>query len=278
MMKFIINGEPYVFQHTCPPQDKGKPMNDEEKRRMLIDNLLDIYNRCQMPANRYEVPKKSFWQKVIDSRNIVYPDICINNFHGSNDSKAYYYVRPLGDRIDINPTNLPDDIKSSWVKVIYGSVFCLEQQKPDVYVKGCHYAAQYSSEAILPVQSNYNLPQMLSDKELAEKYVESWKKLDADIIVPFLDKDFHYSSDAVFDEMSSRDEYIDYLIGKFRLLQERPTIARIELGRNGEDGEWAALIKQILNDGTPIVCGFFIKSEHGRIQSIEVHEMDLPDF
>ena len=36
MMKFIINGEPYVFQHTCPPKDQGKPMNDEEKRRKKI--------------------------------------------------------------------------------------------------------------------------------------------------------------------------------------------------------------------------------------------------
>lgn len=274
MMRLIMNGEPYVFQHSCPPRDMGKPMNGEEKRRMLTDNLLDIYNRCHMAASRYEVPKKSLWQRVRESRNIVYPDICINNFHGSDDSKAYYYVRPFGDNPDINPANLPDDIKTGWVKVIYGSVFCLEQQKPDVYVKGCHYAVQYSSEAILPVQKNHNLPEMLSDKELAEKYVESWKKLDADIIAPFLDKDFHYSSDAVFDEMSSRDEYIDYLKRKFRILQKRQTIAGIELGRNGEDGEWAALIKQILNDGTPIVCGFFIKSGHGRIQSIEVHEMN----
>ena len=34
MMKLIMNGEPYVFKHTCPPQDKGKPMNNEEKRIM----------------------------------------------------------------------------------------------------------------------------------------------------------------------------------------------------------------------------------------------------
>ena len=231
-----------------------------------------------MSACRYEIPKQSFWQRIMNSRNVVYPDICIYNFHGSKDSKAYYYVRPLGDRIDINTTNLPDDIKSSWVKIIYGSVFCLEQQQPDVYVKGCHYVAQYSSKAIMPVQTNSNLSIILSDKELAEKYAESWKQLDANIIVPFLDKDFHYISDAVFDEMSSRDEYIDYLKGKFRSLQGKPTIERIEFGRNGENGEWAAIIKQRLNDGTPIVCGFFIKSEHGRIKTIEVHEMDLPDF
>lgn len=278
MMKLIMNGEPYVFKHTCPPQDKGKPMNNEEKRIMLIDNLLDIYNRCQMSASRYEIPKQSFWQRIMNSRNVVYPDICIYNFHGSKGSKAYYYVRPLGDRIDINTTNLPDNIKSSWVKIIYGSVFCLEQQQPDVYVKGCHYVAQYSSKAIIPVQTNSNLSIILSNKELAEKYAESWKQLDANIIVPFLDKDFHYISDAVFDEMSSRDEYIDYLKGKFRSLQERPTIERIEVGRNGENGEWAAIIKQRLNDGSPIVCGFFIKSEYGRIQTIEVHEMDLPNF
>lgn len=78
--------------------------------------------------------------------------------------------------------------------------------------------------------------------------------------------------------MASRDEYIDYLVGKCNVLKRTQSIQRVQLGRNGATGGWAVLIKQIQNGGTPIVYGFFIESKNGRIISVEVHEMDLPNF
>ena len=119
---------------------------------------------------------------------------------------------------------------------------------------------------------------MMDDRELAEKYAAAWQNLDADSLSDILDKDFHYVNDSIFDEMSSREEYLDYLRGKFSVLRRTQSIQRVQLGRNGESGGWAVLIKQIQNDGSPIVCGYFVNSVAGRIKSVEVHEMDLPDF
>lgn len=279
MMKFIVNGEPYVFQHKCTPSEKGSQMNQFEKKELLISNLLDIYRRCNMSASRYEKPKASFWQRLKgDSASTEYPDICIENFHGTKGVRAYYYVRPRGVEPKVNVDELPEDIKNSWVKIIYGSVFCLERQTPDDYVKGSHFAAQYISKAVCPIQANQSMNRMMDDRELAEKYAAAWQNLDADSLSDILDKDFHYVNDSIFDEMSSREEYLDYLRGKFSVLRRTQSIQRVQLGRNGESGGWAVLIKQIQNDGSPIVCGFFVNSVAGRIKSVEVHEMDLPDF
>lgn len=279
MMRLMTNSEPYVFEHKCSNSERLKEMTKQEKIQFLIDNLLDIYKKCRMDAQAYPKPTVSFWSKLAGiTNNIQYPDIVINNYHGSKGKTAYYYVFPRGEEENIEIERIQEEIKSSWVKVISGSVFCLERQRPDYYIKGYHYVAQYESKAVLPVQENLPLTQRLSDKELAIVYTDAWSRLDTSKLVELLDKDFHYESDAVFDDMSSRDEYLDYLNGKFRTLRRTLSIQRVELGRNGENGEWTTLVKQIQSDGTPIVCGFFIKSDNGRIKSIHVHEMDLPEF
>lgn len=203
----------------------------------------------------------------------------IDNYHGTQGAKAYYIVLPKGTSLTgFNIEDIPQQMRNSYIKVIYGSVFCLEDQTPDKYKKGCHFAAQYLSQAINPPQKNDPLPNLYNDKELAILYAESWQKLDSSLLRDYLDKDFHYINDSVFDDMASRQEYLEYLEGKFKTLRRSQSIKKVQLGRNGESGPWIVLIKQIQNDGSPIVCGFFISSRNGRILSIEVHEMDLPDF
>ncbi len=278
-MRLMINSEPYVFKHKCSNTERFEEMTRQEKKQFLIDNLLDIYKKCRMDAQAYPKPTVSFLSKLAGiTNNIQYPDIVINNYHTNKGETAYYYVFPRGEEESIDIERVPEEMKSSWVKVISGSVFCLEQQRPDYYIKGYHYVAQYESTAILPSQENLPLTKSYSDKELAIIYTEAWKQLDTSRLIEILDKDFHYQSDIVFDDMSSRDEYLDYLNAKFRNIKKTPSIKRVELVRNGESGEWTTLVKQIQSDGTPIVCGFFIKSEDSRIKSIGVHEMNLPDF
>ncbi|MCQ2145916.1 MAG: hypothetical protein MJZ16_00190 [Bacteroidales bacterium] len=255
-------------------------MTEQEKREFLVQNLLDIYRRCNMSASRCEKPSLSFFDKL-KGKTIpsYYPDIVINNYHGTKGLTAYYIVLPKGTSVgNIDMKQLPDYMRSSYVKIIYGSVFCLEEQEPERYKKGCHFAAQYKSQAVNPIQVNNPLPRVCNDQELASLYAQAWQNLDARLLKDYLDKDFHYSNDSVFDDMASRDEYLDYLVEKFNVLRRTQSIKRVQLGRNGATGGWAVLIKQIQNDGMPIVCGFFIESKNGRILSVEVHEMDLPNF
>lgn len=274
-MKLIVNGEPYIFQHNCKSNEIGLPMNLQEKKDLLVQNLLDIYAKCRMKASAYPQKKSSFFERIFGGSKI-YPDIVIDDFHGSKGRKAYYYVLPKGNTLDIS--KIPAEIQDSWVKIIYGSVFCLDKQQPELYVKGCSYASQYISEAIFPRQNNSQCTPKATDKELAEIYTKAWSSLDISSLYSILDKDFHYDNDSVFDDMSSRDEYLDYLKGKFNALQRTKSIVKVQMGRNGETGGWATIVKQIQNDVTPIVCGFFLEFSNGLIKSISNREMDLPNF
>ena len=280
MMRFIRNGEPYVFEHKCSASERNQMMSEEEKRVFLVDNLLDIYNQCHTIASRCVKPRPSFLDKLKGkSVPLFYPDIVINDFHGTRGRKAYYIVLPKCTDIGkVDVSILPDYMRNSFIKIIYGSVFCLEEQAPELYKKGCHYASQYLSKAVSPAQSNPPLDKIYSDQELAQVYAAAWQSLDVSILKNVLDKDFHYSNDSIFDDMASRDEYLYYLEGKFNVLKRTGSIKRVQLGRNGETGEWTVLIKQIQNNGIPVVCGFFLTSSKGRILSVEVHEMDLPNF
>ena len=279
MMKFIQNSEPVVFMHHCDLTEKGQKMTEQEQRNLLVNNLMDIYARCAMKASLCQKPKLSFIDKLTGRKNLdFYPDIQIRDFHGGSES-AYYIILPKGTPIDtIDTTQLPKQMQDAYIKVIFGSVFCLDTQTPDQYIKGAHYVAQYESKAILPKQENQPLEQILSDKELAEVYVNAWETFDTSKLEKILDKDFHYLSDFVFDDMASRDEYLTYLKEKFATMKRVNNVLKVQLGRNGENGEWMALVKTMLNNGKTSVAGFFIKSQAGRIKSINLYELDLPNF
>lgn len=149
-MKFMQNGEPYVFEHQCSSTVKGELMTEQEKREFLVHNLLDIYKKCNMSAARCEKPSLSFFDKI-KGKTVpsYYPDIVINNYHGAKGQSAYYIVLPKGTSIgNIDMKQLPDYMRNSYVKIIWGFVFCLEDQTSEKYKKGCHLAAQYKSQTV----------------------------------------------------------------------------------------------------------------------------------
>ena len=52
------------------------------------------------------------------------------------------------------------------------------------------------------------------------KLAEAYQNYDASIIEDYLADDMHYASMWVFHEMTSKDEYMDYLTGKLQTLKE----------------------------------------------------------
>ena len=59
-----------------------------------------------------------------------------------------------------------------------------------------------------------------SEIKALSAYAEAWNKLDTSIVMPFLKKDFHYSSFWVFAEIESKDEYLTNLNGKFNVIKK----------------------------------------------------------
>lgn len=126
--------------------------------------------------------------------------------------------------------------------MVVGDLWCFDTNGQK-NICGAAYAAKYETISLLRDKNN-PLPQILSHKQLIEKTALCWQNLDADIIEPYLDKDFHYTSDAVFYEMSSRREYMNYLRGKFERLKDGSNPIGIRIGRMDGTNDFALLLHQ----------------------------------
>lgn len=59
----------------------------------------------------------------------------------------------------------------------------------------------------------------MNEKDFLLKLAEAYQKFDASIIAPYLADDMHYASMWVFHEMTSKQEYMDYLVGKLEAMK-----------------------------------------------------------
>lgn len=278
MMQFIKNGQPYLFTHVCSEDEVGKPMDFQEQKQLLVGNLLDIYSQCGMKASLYELSEEDLMDVTLERYDIRFPDICIDDFRNEKGVKAYYYVLPPNSEINIDKENVPERLRDSWVKVLYGTVYCLEKNTPDLFIKGASYASRYGSQALYPEQNNDNCTPMDSDEEIAKIYADAWINLDVESLYAITDKNLHYVSDFAFDDMASRDEYLRYLKGKFEAIRRANSIEKVQLAREREYGAWVVVVKQSLPNGNSMVGGFFIRTVNGLIQTIDLKELDMPDF
>lgn len=57
------------------------------------------------------------------------------------------------------------------------------------------------------------------EEQFLIKLAEAYTKYDASIIEPYLADDMHYASMWVFHEMTSKQEYMDYLVGKLQTMK-----------------------------------------------------------
>lgn len=78
--------------------------------------------------------------------------------------------------------------------------------------------------------------------KLLDLFAEAWRKLDAEIIIPYLASDFEYSSYWVFSSLDYYG-YIDYIRGKFEAIRKANSQVVVEKGYN-ELGESAVVLTQ----------------------------------
>ena len=132
---------------------------------------------------------------------------------------------------------------------------------------GGNFCFKYYSVSLLPDEENKPLENKMSDIELAAKFCDAWRFYDASRIAPYLDKDFHYSSEWVFDELPSRAEYLDYFEAKLTTLSARRDRMKMGVGRNHQTGEVAVLVL----DGKTL-SALAITTKDGRITSGRMSE------
>lgn len=235
MMRRISNGEPVFHQHHCMKEDAGRSMSAEVYHDFTVKCLMDEYADCKVETQL--LPKVSDFSA--DFR-IVRKDRGVNVLVVCRDRNGKipyidfsWLIREYRQTGDFSRVTVAD----SW---------CIAEgiDDPSIPVCGGSFCFKYQSMGVNPDEKNGKLDRKYTAVELAAKYAQTWNSRDASIIAPYLDKDFHYGSDWVFDELPSRQEYLEYFEGKLRAIVRTDSNVQACVGRDSHTGDVAVLLEQ----------------------------------
>lgn len=262
MMRLMRKGQPAVFQHYCANDEYGKPMGLGEQRLFLTSILKDCFEECGGNVTYlHHAPGR------------LYPDLRETEAFGKGSVTIDYLILPGKTQLSEHDQNLLTEMYDGTdiiLKVMHGSLWCFETSGQEL-IMGGSFAAIFNPQTIFPVIENEPLDKILSQKELTEKVLQSWINLDASIMEPYFDKDMHYKSDWVFNEMSSSLEYSAYIEHKFDAIRNSQSKFTLGFGANTQTGEYAMLIKQpSVSQSTNVMQ---VKTKNGRITFLHLAEL-----
>ena len=279
-MRLIVNSEPYVYTHQCGGDEKkGDTMSIVSVRQFLVDALYESFCKCRSDIRKinddswkYRSNQKSgILQRFFSSSKKQQPDLIYKM--GGDSHETWFYVMPSRDDISlIDMKFVANAVKNQGVLpvLIVGDLWCFDTNGQR-NICGGSFAAKFETISLLN-EKNDPLPELLSQMQLTEKVALCWKNLDVDIIEPYLDKDFHYSSDAVFYEMSSRQEYTNYLRGKFNTLRGGSNPIGVQIGRMNGTNDFAVLLHQGAYNQSLLLT---IQVNDGRITNMKLCEYEV---
>lgn len=226
-----------------------------------------------------------------ESRGIEVTDINYNIDHSTFNFKINNSINKIGFLVNLNTSqDRPNDfdlndysyliensIKQNYIPRLATATFWEFEKKGDWGIveigkngtkDGVYpYVVKFDFQSLLTSEENPILDKVNSHNELLLIFAKAWETLDASIIEPYIDKDFHYYSDWVFDELPCRKEYMEYFMGKIETLKRhnlKPTFDIVQ----SSDGELAIIFDQ---NGEKAL--FTIKTLEGRI-----HQANLTEY
>lgn len=260
-MRKIKNGEPVFHHHECTDDRKGQVMTESELHEFTVECLMDEYKETGAHVER------------LHREGAFQPDFLFDSM-----GRTVNVAVMCGDRNYPDPSGFDGSIMAAEYegtgripRLTLARYFCSTPQKPDCEeaVCGGDFCFCFYSLSLLPGEENKPLERHLSDVDLAVKYMDAWKKKNAYLIEPYLDRDFHYGSAWVYDELPCRKEYITYFDGKLRSIARTGGNLEFSLVRNRVKHDCGLMIRQGEN-----VSLLKIHSEDGRIVSARMQEMD----
>ena len=152
-----------------------------------------------------------------------------------------------------------------------------------VYISGTNdendptgYHIKMESRTIFPIQEDSPLPEKLIPYGVAELVQKAYQNLDASIMEPYLHSDVTYQSCAVFNEMTSREEYLHYIKGKFKTWKDSGIRPEISIARAYEeiDNEFVLRFDNMITDGT--IPSLYVSIINSRVRSFYMSAEPLP--
>ena len=112
---------------------------------------------------------------------------------------------------------------------------------------------------------------IVTQKELVEIIAKAWNALDAAIIEPLLADDFEYQSFWVFETMRGKDNYVEYLTGKFGTIRRTGSkVKAMPVYQEGIDEYVVALDQDGIRD-----AALQIWTENGLVTKMWMRPLDL---
>ena len=275
MMHRIKDGEPVFHTNKCPEERKGQVMTTEELRDFAVQVLMEEYADTNVEVIKYnkKAPNEADFCFINTGKR---PNFTV----GASGEKKVNVLVLYQDETNKDVSN----IDTSWMveeyhrtgaipRITFAYAWCMygeeNTQNGKPAICGGEFCFKFYSVSLLPDEKNEPLTKMMSDIELADVYAEAWRKFDASIVAPYLDKDYHYGSDWVFDEMPSRKEYLDYFTEKLASLKPQASQMAMGVCRNHQTGDVGVIIK----DGD-VVSVIYLTISNGRIISGCMKERD----
>lgn len=284
MMQNIRDGQPVVFKHDCSSERNGKKMSENEYYSFLEDMVDKCFSFAELNLIRLqqENESKGFWSKLF-KREQVSPRFRLPHCLGGNGYCDFVIAKSVQEFEELCQMESSDFAKAyklengNWLKVL--GVDADNIDHPGEFINGDRYTIQISSMNMYPKQENEPITNSLSDNNLIHQVGEAWRNLNVNDLAPYLDKDFHYTSDFVFTEISSKEEYLYYLKGKFQAFSEQHgNNIKVLYGLNGQEN-------------TNKIDGIFIRwseeesvaylqvfCKNGRIAAMGMHESTIDPF
>ena len=242
-MIYKQDGKPFTYTHVCKEDRKGKKMTAEELHEFAVESLIDSYRNCDYRISRYvngegadflcqSMGGKSSFKYGKDSYPLVNVLVVVG------DCSEYDY-----SKIDTTWLQQQYHAKGELSHVVFAETYCVsdEFEREDT-ICGEKYWIKFTSFCVSTGSDGIEQGKPLSNVELAAKYCEALQKKDASIVAPYLDKDFHYSSDWVFDELPSRKEFLEYFAGKLSCIKDGQY--SFQVGRKRQTGDVAIIVDE----------------------------------
>lgn len=245
MMYNLENGMPASYKHSCSAERQGQVMTAEELHDFAVEVLAAEYAETGAEVVKLEKARG-----------------CEADFRFTNTGKKPQFMSS-GSKRPINvlvvcrdePDSDISDIDTTWLveeylrtgaipRVTIAMAWCMDDENGHTAICGGDFCFKYHSVSVLPDQQSEELEDVLSPAELAVKFEEAWEEYDATIVAPYLDKDFHYGSHWVFDELPCRKEFLDYLEGKLASWKSDGYMEGISLTRNHQNGKVALMFER----------------------------------
>ena len=222
------NGESKLYIHSCPEGRKGQEMTPAE---------LDDFARS--------IVKDAYASHDIELQNPHSEGFDFFEDGGQFGFCKDIVVRYMDERGDNTPCDIAEvrteDGRKVYPVIICVKLWCSDSEEPSSRPCGAGYFSKIYNYTL--TRDKYLAPDPSKPYEIVCAMADAWNQMNPALMKIYLANDLNYSSSRVWDVISSKEEYLDYLSGQFKALRDSGVTPKAVPCKNRGNGMYGVLIK-----------------------------------